>query len=143
MTGANKKFRELISNKPNFLGDLSDAQICNYVAINLYELRENAGLTQKELAERLNVKQSNISRWEQPGYQGYKLKMLNKIVRNLGGALNVSFTKPTYNLIQAKKIMFSYKSTTKDLSAGTETTTQLDFENYSVTAVATAESKGI
>ena len=33
----------------------------------LIDLRKDANLTQKELAEQLQVKQTQVSRWEQPG----------------------------------------------------------------------------
>ncbi|HEX8762150.1 MAG TPA: helix-turn-helix transcriptional regulator, partial [Candidatus Saccharimonadales bacterium] len=75
---------------PDAWGQLYDARICNDISIDLYELRKKSGLTQKELADKLQVKQSNISRWEKPGYQGYKVKMLSKLVRMLGGQLFIS-----------------------------------------------------
>jgi transcriptional regulator with XRE-family HTH domain len=77
-------------NNPELIGELIDATVCNSVAAKLYNLRKDAGVTQGELAETLGIKQSNISRWETPGYQGYKVKMLSKIVRTLGGRLSIN-----------------------------------------------------
>ena len=93
----NKKLKSLLADDL-LLGSLVDARICNDIAINLYTLRAQSGITQKELAEKLGVKQSNISRWEHPGYQGYKVKMLSKIVRTLGGRLELTIFKPSGNL---------------------------------------------
>jgi len=82
--------RSLLASDSDAIGQLYDAKICNNISIDLYNLRKQSGLTQKELAEKLKVKQSNISRWEKPGYQGYKVKMLSRIARVLGGQLFIS-----------------------------------------------------
>lgn len=88
-TPSNMKLRSLIMGDPELLGELVDAAICNDIAHDLYNLRRYRGLTQAQLAEKLNVKQSNISRWETPGYQGYKVKVLSKIARALRGRLSI------------------------------------------------------
>lgn len=51
-------------------------------------LREAAGLTQAELAERVGTTQSVISRLESDNYEGHSLSMLNRI----GAALNCRLT---------------------------------------------------
>lgn len=83
------KLRELLGKNEDALGELRDARICNDIAIDLYNLRKSSGITQKELAGKLGVKQSNISRWENPGYQGYKVKILSKLVRAIGGEFQI------------------------------------------------------
>lgn len=93
----NQKLHQLLKSKPNISENISDARICNDIAFSLYNLRLASGLTQKKLAEKLGVKQSNVSRWEQAGYQGYKVKILNKIVRTLNGKLEVIITPATNN----------------------------------------------
>lgn len=52
------------------------------------QLREAAGLTQAELAERVGTTQSVISRLESDDYEGHSLSMLNRI----GAALNCRLT---------------------------------------------------
>ena len=52
------------------------------------QLRETAGLTQAELAERVGTTQSVISRLESDDYEGHSLSMLNRI----GAALNCRLT---------------------------------------------------
>ncbi len=51
-------------NPNDLIGDAWD------IALQLTALREKAGLTQKEVARRLNTSQQHISRLESPGYKG-------------------------------------------------------------------------
>lgn len=94
-SSGNTRLRALIKGSTALPGEVADAKVCNDIAIGLFDLRIRAGWTQKELAEKLSVKQSNISRWEQVGYQGYKVKMLSKVIRTLGGQLHVTITPPS------------------------------------------------
>lgn len=87
LSDRSKKLLDLLRSDRDSAGEIQDASVCNGIAVDLYNLRVKSNITQKELAERLGVKQSNISRWEKPGYQGYKVKMLSKIARTLGGRL--------------------------------------------------------
>jgi DNA-binding XRE family transcriptional regulator len=50
----------------------------------LVEARQQAGLTQKELAERIGVTQSQVARIEKRGYDAYTLNTLRKYVAALG-----------------------------------------------------------
>ena len=54
------------------------------------QARREAGLTQKELAERTGLQQSNISRIEN-GNGNPSLETLNKIAQGLGKKLVISF----------------------------------------------------
>ena len=49
------------------------------VARQIYALRTRAGLSQKELAERIGTTQSAISRLEDADYEGHSLSMLRRI----------------------------------------------------------------
>lgn len=71
---------------------LKDAEI----ASRIYELRQQAGLTQKQLAELIGTKQPVISRLEEADYNGYSLEMLNRIATALHCRLEV-------NIIPKKK----------------------------------------
>lgn len=59
------------------------------VARTIYELREQAGLSQKELAERVETTQSVISRLEDADYEGHSLSMLNRIAKALNQQITV------------------------------------------------------
>lgn len=71
---------------------LKDAEI----ASKIYELREQAGITQTQLAKLIGTTQSVISRLEDADYQGHSLEMLNRIATALHCRLEV-------NIIPEKK----------------------------------------
>jgi transcriptional regulator with XRE-family HTH domain len=50
----------------------------------IYDARTKAGLTQKQLADRLGTTQSVISRLESADYAGHSLSMLQRIAEALG-----------------------------------------------------------
>jgi ribosome-binding protein aMBF1 (putative translation factor) len=57
------------------------------VPVALIEGRIAAGLTQKELAERLGLKQQQIQYWEANSYSGVGLDRLQEIIDALGMSL--------------------------------------------------------
>lgn len=61
------------------------------VALQLAALRQQAGLSQKELAHRLKTSQQHISRLESPGYEGHSLANLRRIANVLNARVRVSF----------------------------------------------------
>ena len=61
------------------------------IAQKIYELRTQANLTQEELAHRIGTKQSVISRLEDADYNGYTLKMLDKIAEAVHCYVKVEF----------------------------------------------------
>ena len=61
------------------------------IAQKIYELRTRANLTQQELAHRIGSKQSVISRLEDADYNGYTLKMLDKIAEAVHCYVKVEF----------------------------------------------------
>lgn len=61
------------------------------VALQLAALREQAGLSQKELARLLGTSQQQISRLESPAYEGHSLSMLRRVARALHAEIKVVF----------------------------------------------------
>ena len=61
------------------------------VALQIAALREQAGLSQKDLAKRLKTSQQQISRLESPGYEGHSLSMLRRVAEVLHARLRVEF----------------------------------------------------
>ena len=59
------------------------------VALQLAALREQAGLSQKELAARLKTSQQQISRLESPAYEGHSLSMLRRVAKVLKARVRV------------------------------------------------------
>jgi transcriptional regulator with XRE-family HTH domain len=60
------------------------------IALQLSALREQAGLSQKELAEKLHTSQQNISRLESSSYQGHSLRQLRKVADALHARVRVT-----------------------------------------------------
>jgi DNA-binding transcriptional regulator YiaG len=59
------------------------------VALQIAELREKAGLSQKQLARLLRTSQQNISCLKATSYQGHSLSMLRKVARALHARVRV------------------------------------------------------
>ena len=62
------------------------------VAQLIYEARNKAGLTQKQLAELIGTKQPVIARLEDADYEGHSLSMLQKIAQALNQRVVIHLT---------------------------------------------------
>lgn len=61
------------------------------VALQIAALRQQAGLSQKELAKLLKTSQQQISRLESPDYEGHSLSMLRRVAEALHVRIRVIF----------------------------------------------------
>ena len=61
------------------------------VALQIAALRQQAGLSQKDLAKLLKSSQQQISRLESPGYEGHSLSMLRRVARVLHARVRIVF----------------------------------------------------
>jgi transcriptional regulator with XRE-family HTH domain len=61
------------------------------VALQIASLRQQAGLSQKELARKLKTSQQQVSRLESPSYEGHSLSMLRRVAEALGANVRVAF----------------------------------------------------
>jgi ribosome-binding protein aMBF1 (putative translation factor) len=61
------------------------------VALQVAALREQAGLSQGQLARRLKTSQQQISRLESPAYEGHSLSMLRRVASALHSRVRVVF----------------------------------------------------
>ena len=59
------------------------------VAMLLYQVRTEAGLSQAELALRVGTSQPNIARLEDADYEGHSLAMLQRIAGTLGKRIEI------------------------------------------------------
>jgi ribosome-binding protein aMBF1 (putative translation factor) len=66
------------------------------VARKIYDLRKEAGLTQKELADRVGTTPSVISRLEAADYEGHSFAMLRRIAAALDRKVRIEFDPVTY-----------------------------------------------
>lgn len=71
--------------------------INSQVAQMIYKIRTDNGITQKELAKKINTTQSVISRLEDSDYKGHSLAMLQKICIALGSKINITFADENVN----------------------------------------------
>ena len=71
---------------------LEDERVNAHVARLIHDLRTEAGMSQKELADRIGTTQSVISRLEDADYDGHSLSMLNRIAKALNQKLTVVMT---------------------------------------------------
>lgn len=81
MVGHDKGLRDLIAEET----------INVRVARMIYDARNKAGLTQKELAKLVRTTQSVIARLEAADYDGHSLNMLNRIATALNKRVDVRF----------------------------------------------------
>jgi transcriptional regulator with XRE-family HTH domain len=79
---------------PTFAARFKNAGEAWDVALQIAALREQAGLSQKDLAKLLKTSQQQISRLESPGYEGHSLSMLRRVAGVLHARVRVVF-EPT------------------------------------------------
>lgn len=82
--------RRYVGGDAERAASLEEERVNAQVARTIRELREEAGLTQKELAELIGTTQSVISRLEDADYEGHSLSMLDRIARALNQRVRVS-----------------------------------------------------
>jgi transcriptional regulator with XRE-family HTH domain len=74
--------------------EVREAACHGEIARQVYRLRQEAGLSQKELAALIDTHQSVISRIEDDDYEGHSLALLLRIAFACGKELKVSFVDP-------------------------------------------------
>src|SRR5947208_7311836 len=79
---------------PAFVKRFREAGEAWEVALQIAALRQQAGLSQKELAKRLKTSQQQISRLESPAYEGHSLRMLRRVADVLHARVRIVF-EPT------------------------------------------------
>jgi len=84
-----RTIEKILKEDPSFKEKLDRAGQAWDIAFQIIRLREQAGLTQRELADLVGTKQSNIARLESADYTGYTLKTLEKVTRALKARLQI------------------------------------------------------
>lgn len=74
---------------PEFASRFKEAGQAWDVALQLAALRQQAGLSQKQLAKRVKTSQQQICRLESPGYEGHSLSMLRRVAQQLHARVRV------------------------------------------------------
>ena len=83
--------RRYYQGKPERLAQLEEARVEDDLARSIYELREQAGLTQARLAKMIGTTESVISRLEDSDYTGHSLAMLRRIAEAVGKRVEIRF----------------------------------------------------
>src|SRR5437764_7217953 len=83
--------RRYYEGKPDRISDLEEARAEDALARKIYELREQAGLTQKRLAKLVGTTASVISRLEDSDYEGHSLTMLKRIAAAVDKRVEIRF----------------------------------------------------
>jgi ribosome-binding protein aMBF1 (putative translation factor) len=83
--------RRHVESKPGMEAILDKEREKAEVARLVHDLRTQAGLTQKELADRVGTTPSVISRLEDADYGGHSLSMLRRIAAAVGQRVQVRF----------------------------------------------------
>ena len=76
---------------PTFAARFKNAGEAWDVALQIAALREQAGLSQKDLAKLLKTSQQQISRLESPGYEGHSLSTLRRVASVLHARVRIEF----------------------------------------------------
>ena len=76
---------------PDFAARFEQAGATWDVALQISALRQQAGLSQKDLAKLLHTSQQQISRLESTGYEGHSLSMLRRVAEVLHARVRVVF----------------------------------------------------
>ncbi len=63
------------------------------VAMLLYQVRTDAGISQAELANLVGTSQPNIARLEDADYEGHSLSMLQRIAEALGKRIEIQMVE--------------------------------------------------
>jgi len=90
----NDDFNEYLAEQlkdPEFAAVFDEEKEKIDLAIKILRIRQEAGLSQKELAQRIGTTQSVIARMENPEYSGYSIRMLRRIAAALGSRLFIDF----------------------------------------------------
>ena len=83
--------RRYYEGKPTRIAQLEQQRADDEIARQIYELSEEAGLTQKGLAELVGTTPSVISRLEDCDYRGHSLTMLKRIAAVLNKKVEIRF----------------------------------------------------
>ena len=83
--------RRYVEGNPEMEALLEEERTHAEVAARIYEVRKEAGLSQRELAKRVGTTASVICQLENADYEGHSLAMLRRIAAALNKRVKISF----------------------------------------------------
>jgi ribosome-binding protein aMBF1 (putative translation factor) len=84
-------YKKFVEGDPEREALLAEEETNMEIAEQIYKLRTRAGLTQRELAEKIGTTASVICRLENADYEGHSLSMLRRIAAALHRRVKISF----------------------------------------------------
>jgi predicted XRE-type DNA-binding protein len=84
-------YDEFIGNDPDRIASYQEERIKAEIGRQIYNLREQAGLTQRQLAELVGTTDTVIDDLEEADYDGDSLSMLVKVAASLKKRIDVHF----------------------------------------------------
>jgi len=93
-----------IKNDPDRRASLEVERVNAEVAQTIYDLRQEKGLSQRELADLIGTTQSVISRLEDADYEGHSLTMLSRIARALNKSLEVRMSEKDPSMVTTRYV---------------------------------------
>ncbi len=95
--------RRYIEGKPEMLALLEEERANAEIAQKIYDLRQEAGLSQQELADLIGTSRTAITRLEDADYEGHSLSMLRRVAAALNKKVQIEFV-PMANQAKASKL---------------------------------------
>ena len=94
------QWRDKLDADPEFQEIYKEEAAKSELWLQLVEARQQAGLTQEQMANRLGVSQAQVSRIEKEGYDAYTLTTLRRYIDALGKgfSLEVTIHYPSSNI---------------------------------------------
>jgi ribosome-binding protein aMBF1 (putative translation factor) len=90
-------YKEFIGDDPERIASYQEEVIKAEIARQVYDLREEAGLTQRQLADRVGTTETVIDDLEEADYEGDSLGMLIRIATALNKRIDVRFVTSNLN----------------------------------------------
>ena len=91
-----------IKDQPERKATIQEERISAQVAQLIYDLRKDAGLSQKQLADLIGTTQSVVSRLEDSDYEGHSLSMLAKIAKVLNKQVKIDTVEVNLDTISLR-----------------------------------------
>ncbi len=95
--------RAKLAANPELAQTIEEESFNADIAQQVYDLRNEAGISQRQLAELVGTQQSVISRIEDSDYEGHSLTMLKRIAKALKRRLRVDFCAQPRPLTKTKR----------------------------------------
>lgn len=96
-SGAGASFRDDLTRRlrdPDFAAEYHEARARASLGLKIARIRTARGMSQTELAARLNTSQSVISRYESADYSGFRVETLRRLAEALGAEFEVDIREP-------------------------------------------------